>query len=128
MRALRIGQVLAVPARVLSRSLFLVLAIVLAGCAPSGTYVPESWNVGGPQPPVADAGRPRVEMEADGLPAQTPPQRREPSEPDDPREPFSPNYGPRPAPAPAMKAAVRAHLPHDLAARFRRRLASAIGE
>jgi hypothetical protein len=120
MRAVRIGQVLAMPASVLGRSLFLVVAIVLAGCAPSGTYTPESWNVGGPQPPVADAGRPRVEMEADGLPAQTPPLRREPSEPDDPREPFSPNYGPRPTPAPVMKATALAHVPHHPAARQRR--------
>jgi hypothetical protein len=96
MRASPIGQALPRPTTVLGRSVFAVLAIVLAGCAPSGTYAPESWNVGGPQSAMADSGRPRVELEADGLPAQTPPLRREPIEPDDPSEPFSPNYGPSP--------------------------------
>jgi len=95
-------------ASVLSRSLLVVLALMVAGCAPSGHYTPQSWNAGGPQPAVADVRRPRVEMEGDGLPAQTPPLRRERSEPDDPREPFSPNYGSPSAPTAAKKAAALA--------------------
>lgn len=35
----------------------------------------------------------KPEIEADGLPVQTPPLRRAREEPDDPSEPFSPNYG-----------------------------------
>lgn len=105
MSALRSREFPPGPAHRLGRPLFLLLAIVLAGCARSGALPQQSWNVGAP--PSSDAGRPRVDMEADGLPAQTPPPRREASEPDDPSEPFSPNYGQRPAPAPAMKTAVR---------------------
>jgi hypothetical protein len=44
----------------------------------------------------------RVEIEADGLPAQIAPRNR-PTEPDDPREPWSPNYGTVP---PAPRTAV----------------------
>ena len=128
MCALRIGQAPPGPASVLARPLFLVLALVLAGCAPSTAFTPAAWNGGGPQTPVADAGRLRVEMEADGLPAQAPPLRREPSAPDDPSEPFSPNYGPRPTTAPAMKAASRALIPNDLPPAFHPRLASAVAE
>ena len=106
MRALPIGQMLPGPASVLGRSLVPLFAMLVAGCAQSGTYTPQSWNVGGPQPAMAGAVRPRVEMEADGLPAQTPPLRRESAEPDDPSEPFSPNYGPRPTPEPAIKATL----------------------
>jgi hypothetical protein len=106
MRALPIGQVLPGPASVLGRSLVPLFAIVLAGCAQSGPYTPQGWNVGGPRPALAGAGRPRVELEADGLPAQTPPLRREPPEADDPSEPFSPNYGSRPTPEPALKATI----------------------
>lgn len=35
----------------------------------------------------------KPEIEDDGLPAQIPPVRRNRTEPDNPREPFSPNYG-----------------------------------
>jgi hypothetical protein len=112
------------PARRAGRVLLVLLAIALAGCARSGPYA----QVGGPQPAVADAGRSRVEIEADGLPTQTPPLRRESSETDDPSEPFSRNYGPRPAPAPAMKAAAAPSLSNDLPPALRRRLASAVGE
>ena len=89
MRALPIGQMLPGPASVLGRSLVPLFAMLVAGCAQSGTYTPQSWNVGGPQPAMAGAVRPRVEIE-----------------PDDPSEPFSPNYGPRPTPEPAIKATL----------------------
>ena len=47
----------------------------------------------------------RVEIEDDGLEAQHPPMRRKTSEPDDPTEPFSPNYGRKKASAAAHKIA-----------------------
>ena len=126
MDELRIGHVRPRPANRLGRTLFVGLAIALAGCARSGPFIQDSWNVGGPVPATADAAaRPRAETEADGLPAQTPPPRRKSSGPDDPSEPFSPNYGPRPAPA---VNAGRPHIPDDLPPAFRRRLASAIGD
>jgi hypothetical protein len=128
MCALRVSQALTWPETVLRGPLFLVLALGLTGCAQSAALTPEDWNVGGPQTSVAHAGRPRVELEADGLPAQTPPLRREPSEPDDPTEPFSPNYGPRPTVAPAKRAAALSDIPPDLTPALRSRLASAVGE
>jgi len=57
--------------------------------------------------PPAERMRPQVEIEGDGLEGQLPPRRRANKAPDDPREPFSPNYGsvpvagPETAPAPA---------------------------
>jgi len=55
-------------------------------------------------PPPAGA-RPQVEIEGDGLEGQLPPRRGANKAPDDPTEPFSPNYGSTPAaatePAPA---------------------------
>jgi hypothetical protein len=46
---------------------------------------------------------PQVEIEGDGLEGQRPPRRSAEQVPDDPSEPFSPNYGsmPRPEPGPA---------------------------
>ncbi len=41
--------------------------------------------------------RPQVEIEGDGLEGQRPPLRRTDETPDDPSEPFSPNYGAAPA-------------------------------
>jgi hypothetical protein len=67
-----------------------------------------SWypsQVGG-MPPASQM-RPQVEIEGDGLEGQLPPRRSANKAPDDPREPFSPNYGSVPpanseaAPAPA---------------------------
>jgi hypothetical protein len=109
MRAFWSGHVPPRSANVLSRFMLVVLALMVAGCAPSGRYIPQSWNAGGPQPAVANVRQPRVEMEGDGLPAQTPPLRRERSEPDDPKEPFSPNYGSPSAPPAAKKAAALAN-------------------
>lgn len=60
-----------------------VLVLLLAGCAADQDA----------RRSVAQADSPRVEIEPDGLPAQTPPRRRSLEEPDDPSEPFSPNYG-----------------------------------
>ncbi len=48
---------------------------------------------------------PQVEIEGDGLEGQRPPRRRASAGPDDPSEPFSPNYGSVPVGAPAAAPA-----------------------
>ena len=77
-------------------------AFALSACAATSTgYQTSSYSaVGGPQAmPVA---MPRTvkpspaELEADGLPVQSAPLRRQLREDDDPTEPYSPNYGPIP--------------------------------
>lgn len=89
------------------------LASTLAGCVHRGPY-PGSSYVAGPQQIAHMPVPPRraVEMEDDGLPVQRPPMRRAIREQDDPREPWSPNYGKQPAPPatssdPQPKAAPR---------------------
>jgi len=82
----------------------ILLAVFLSGCATSSEYG-EYWT-----------GSERVAMEDDGLPAQLPPPLHRKSEVDDPREPFSPNYGPPPPPS----------LPADLPPAFRRKLINAV--
>jgi len=75
----------------------LAIAILSGGCAatntgPSKVAGPVSSYPGdpAPRPPVSQATR--VEIEADGLPAQLAPKHRRPVA-DDPTEPWSPNYG-----------------------------------
>jgi hypothetical protein len=65
------------------------LAIAMAGCAASSAEpMPASL-------PLVQADR--AEMEDDGLPVQVAPPAGIRQLPDDPREPFSRNYGPRPS-------------------------------
>lgn len=78
-----------------------VLALPFGGCASNSAqtsaHTAHSW----PGNPARVAGytahaerpAPRVHTEADGLEGQMHPYRRETQEPDDPSEPFSPNYG-----------------------------------
>lgn len=80
-----------------SRALVALLLLPLAGCAsnaPDGAHVAQ-MSVAGPPQQVA-AAQP-IDLEDDGLPAQTPPRLRRPHAADDPSEPFSPNYGRSPA-------------------------------
>lgn len=84
---------------------FALLGLMLSGCASQSEYY------------AAEV----VAMEDDGLPAQIPPLRRAKMAPDDPREPFSPNYGPPPSPV-EENAETEANLPADLPPEFRRRL------
>lgn len=80
-------------------SLCVAASIALAGCAQQTSRHAAS-HVTGPEParthrtsmPVGTPSRPR-KVEADGLPVQTAPYRKSVSIDDDPREPFSPNYG-----------------------------------
>jgi len=82
-----------------------LLGLMLSGCASQSEYH------------AAEV----VAMEDDGLPAQIPPLRPVKLAPDDPREPFSPNYGPPLSPA-EQNAEIEAILPADLPPEFRRRL------
>lgn len=68
------------------------LLLALTACASdrAAQYQPPFGDT--PPSYVAEARPPRVQTEADGLPAQPPPLRRT-TEIDDPREPWSRNYG-----------------------------------
>lgn len=101
------------------KSLALVIALVLTGCAGDQSPSHESAWLGAVPPP-------RVAMEGDGLPAQTPPLLRNEPQPDDPTEPFSPNYGPPPEPR-REPAPVQQPIPQDLPPKFRTQLAIALG-
>ncbi len=70
----------------------LCFGMVLSGCASSQTRTSYYQPV---QPPSRLAGAPPVEVEADGREAQLPPPQRTRAEPDDPTQPWSPNYGAR---------------------------------
>lgn len=100
-------------------------AALLGGCAkqPDGntTFV---WP--GSQPmQVAAAPPPRApDLEDDGREAQLPPLVKRQPQPDDPREPWSPNYGS----LPPAKGRTAAAIPDDLPPAFRRRLADAVQE
>jgi hypothetical protein len=93
MRGLRRGLVPAGPGRLLAwlgpLGLVLGLAVALAGCATSSAGETSGSRLHAPTA--------RVEMEDDGLPAQVAPSAGLRSEPDDPSQPFSRNYGLRPA-------------------------------
>lgn len=75
----------------------LVLAMFVGGCASRQSEPqPYAANTQGPQPHVADARagqeKAKEDVEGDGMPAQLPPVRGR-QIPDDPAEPWSPNYG-----------------------------------
>jgi hypothetical protein len=73
----------------------------------------------------ANAPAQRVEMEADGLASQTAPYVRDVQIPDDPTQPYSPNYGRAGAdnyPDAAPMAVNAGYIPADLPADFRRKL------
>lgn len=84
-----------------------VSALALGGCAASQQSKDYQSYSGVPYPGDAPrrvavatppgGGRPASVIEGDGLPSQAAPMLRPNSEPDDPSEPFSPNYGPPPA-------------------------------
>jgi len=88
---------------------------VLAGCATRGGGAGADGSYYRPyaQSPASGAAgyghrsewaASQIELEDDGLPAQTPPRLMRKRGPDDPTEPFSPNYGR----APAIKQATAA--------------------
>lgn len=86
------------------------LAAFLGGCAheAQNPYSQANWYAGGPKtPPPAPIP---VEMEDDGRPAQLPPRVATGQGPDDPSEPWSPNYG-GPAARPARPAVAAKPTP-----------------
>lgn len=127
-----------------SRAILLATAVALAGCSQHTSQQTAAYDPRVAAPPYhvsPDAGR-KPDLEDDGREAQLPPLKKPRPEPDDPREPWSPNYG-KAAPVQRADAAVtdreavrptgwspvvRGPVPHDLPADFRRKLASAAGE
>jgi len=96
--------------RALSSAVKPVLIAVSAGliasaCASSHASYDSPSNIGAQnQAQVAISLPEKVDLEDDGLAVQAPPRIRKYQEPDDPSEPFSPNYGPAPkANEPAQK-------------------------
>lgn len=127
--------------RVLRMRWALVAAsLALSGCATTSSHTtayhyPGDGRRAQPQR-VAEA---LVEVEADGLPAQTPPPSRARQLPDDPSEPWSRNYGgenPSRAPIEVRDEAPSLHktpekspapaIPQDLPPQFRKQLAAAL--
>jgi len=70
----------------------LIASLAAAGCANTGQAQREAAAIRAANAAMAARER-AVEVEDDGMPAQVAPRRRPASEADDPREPFSPNYG-----------------------------------
>jgi hypothetical protein len=81
-----------------ARALVLGLAVFLTGCASRSGPQLYANHMGAPRPAQGMAQeRPApVEMEGDGLPVKVAPLRSTRPIPDDPNEPFSPNYGSQP--------------------------------
>ncbi|MFT3730194.1 MAG: adhesin [Hyphomicrobium sp.] len=103
-------------------------AVCLAGCA--------SGNATYPTTPAYVAQGPSVQMESDGIPVQAAPSARIRQLPDDPSQPFSPNYGgENPASTVPAQPTVKAAndkpastfpIPQDLPAGFRKQLVAAV--
>ena len=106
-------------------------ALSAGGCA--NTHASYSANA---TPTAYVAQGPAVPMESDGLPVQAAPSSQIRRLPDDPSQPFSPNYGgANPASTipsqPTVKAAndvppARPAIPYDLPPTFRRQLVVAV--
>ncbi|MFV0368027.1 MAG: hypothetical protein ACK5KM_06165 [Hyphomicrobiaceae bacterium] len=73
-----------------------ICSLLVAGCGGRSDHAPTAdANTAAPPRYNAALAQPRIDMEADGLPAQSPPLVQRVSFPDDPNEPFSRNYGSR---------------------------------
>lgn len=72
------------------------VVVTCVGCASQQARHAPPARVAGPAMASADDRHWRVEIEEDGLPAQLAPKHRR-ATPDDPSEPWSPNYGSQPA-------------------------------
>jgi hypothetical protein len=74
---------------------FTAVGLVLSGCAKDEQYRQEAYatqtRVSGQA--IALNSKAEPELEEDGLPSQMAPPANRRQDPDDPREPFSPNYG-----------------------------------
>jgi hypothetical protein len=75
----------------LVRPAALLISLALGACSAAGPATQSvSWS---PTQDTAGVPGPRVEIEGDGMEGQRPPRRHANETPDDPKEPFSPNYG-----------------------------------
>lgn len=133
--------------RALPRAGALAIALLGAGCSSKHTQYSSGplWGMDAPPAQVAQhTARRQPVVEDDGMEAQPEPLRRQMIEPDDPAEPFSPNYGNRPGDPPArrpaepqrrgpspnsgegkVRTAEQPAVPENLPPYFRRRLVSA---
>lgn len=78
-----------------------LLCLALGACSTTGATGPATSYYRSPVTGIAPqlrANAPPVEVEADGIEAQLPPRRRVHLIPDDPTQPYSPNYGSVPEP------------------------------
>lgn len=99
------------------------IGLLLGGCASSHASYTTPSNVGMQPAPQVAIVAPKVEVEDDGLAVQAPPRVRKQLEPDDPSEPFSPNYGPSPEPGEPAATPVRRQQRADIRPlRFRSRV------
>jgi hypothetical protein len=119
MRSLRRGSLPLSSVVKAARLCVIGCAFVVSGCAankqPAYVAGPSPY-IGVPAPMPSPRGaqvaaavksKAKIEIEDDGLPVQSPPPARIRDEPDDPSEPFSPNYGGPRAPAPATTPVPR---------------------
>lgn len=90
-----------------SLAVLTVVGLALSGCATDEQHRQEAYarhaQATAHAMPLRGQGEP--ELEEDGLPSQAPPPANRRQEPDDPREPFSPNYG-KPIAPPLRTTAV----------------------
>ena len=103
----------------------------LGGCASTDNAA--HYSAAGAETRVAQVAQIKTEIEADGLPEQTPPLPSIRTAPDDPSEPFSRNYGgvnPSATAAPLTEQKPENNpkhkLPDDLPVDFRRKLVAAL--
>ena len=110
------------PSNLTAAAVSCCVALVLTGCASKGA----GYSSYEPRPAQTIAAAPKPDVEGDGRDAQPAAPRHLKSIPDDPTQPWSPNYGgPRVAPAlPAPAAPKAAAIPDDLPPDFRKRLVS----
>lgn len=85
-----------------------VSAVLTAGCGHTPKYAYPGSYVGATMVASAPTAPSRADTEGDGMPAQVPPRAGIRQIPDDPREPWSPNYG---GPATVRQASGPAEAP-----------------
>lgn len=91
--------------------MLLLLALASGGCSSTSRTQTGAWPVGvDPQQRLAAEASRKPDLEDDGIEAQVPPSPTIRLAPDDPNEPFSPNYG-QPSAAPAAAPAKPASQP-----------------
>lgn len=97
----------------------IAVALSVAGCASDRDHRRDAYAHQAHAAQQAMTQRPPAEseLEDDGLPSQAPPPANRRPEPDDPREPYSPNYG-RTVPLPAPVRADTMPVAKEAMARY----------